>query len=239
MANPSPGNSITLRVEAPSSFSATSELAAAVGAAGRTGVPTWAVIEHDREVGARGAHLSEQVEHTQGAAAQVEESIFGLFQDIPVLCGFTVRTRAGRVERSDFGLFAAPAEDDEKDDGLCAARLFGRNEICEERCERGLRFWKELLAAEPCEQTEPAEVASEVRSNVSREQFIRAVERAQDYIQHGHIYQVNLSHRLSVLWHGTGWDFFLKLKDASPAPYAACRGEGWASHSRPFSMPCQ
>src|SRR6478736_7701398 len=34
MANPSPGNSITLRVEAPSSFSATSELAAAVGAAG-------------------------------------------------------------------------------------------------------------------------------------------------------------------------------------------------------------
>ncbi|MCZ2403844.1 NADP-dependent malic enzyme [Paenarthrobacter sp. Z7-10] len=34
MANPSPGNSITLRVEAQSSFSATSELAAAVGAAG-------------------------------------------------------------------------------------------------------------------------------------------------------------------------------------------------------------
>jgi malate dehydrogenase (oxaloacetate-decarboxylating) len=29
MANPSPGNSITLRVEAPSSFTATSELAAA------------------------------------------------------------------------------------------------------------------------------------------------------------------------------------------------------------------
>src|SRR6476620_8945351 len=34
MANPSPGNSITLRVEAPSSFTATSELAAADGAAG-------------------------------------------------------------------------------------------------------------------------------------------------------------------------------------------------------------
>ncbi len=34
MANPSPGYSITLRVEAPSSFTATSELAAAVGAAG-------------------------------------------------------------------------------------------------------------------------------------------------------------------------------------------------------------
>ncbi|MCU1541936.1 MAG: NAD-dependent malic enzyme [Arthrobacter sp.] len=34
MANPSPGNSITLRVEAPSSFTATSELAAAVAVAG-------------------------------------------------------------------------------------------------------------------------------------------------------------------------------------------------------------
>ncbi len=34
MASPSPGNSITLRVEAPSSFTATSELAAAVAAAG-------------------------------------------------------------------------------------------------------------------------------------------------------------------------------------------------------------
>jgi malate dehydrogenase (oxaloacetate-decarboxylating) len=34
MATPSPGNSITLRVEAPSSFTATSELAAAVAAAG-------------------------------------------------------------------------------------------------------------------------------------------------------------------------------------------------------------
>ena len=34
MANPSPGYSVTLRVEAPSSFTATSELAAAVGAAG-------------------------------------------------------------------------------------------------------------------------------------------------------------------------------------------------------------
>lgn len=46
------------------------------------------------------------------AEAQVEESIFGLFQDIPVLCGFTVRTRAGRVELSDIGLYPAPAEDE-------------------------------------------------------------------------------------------------------------------------------
>lgn len=91
----------------------------------------------------------------------------------------------------------------------------------EERCERGLRFWKKLLAAEPCEQTESAEVASEVRSNVSREQFICAVERAQDYIQHGHIYQVNLSQRLSVTWDGSGWDFFRRLSDVSPAPFSA------------------
>jgi malate dehydrogenase (oxaloacetate-decarboxylating) len=48
MANPSPGYSITLRVEAPSSFSATSELAAAVGAAGAA-VTALDVVESHHE----------------------------------------------------------------------------------------------------------------------------------------------------------------------------------------------
>jgi hypothetical protein len=46
--------------------------------------------------------------------AQVEQSIFELFQDIPVLCGFTVRSRAGAIELSDIGLFPVPADDEAK-----------------------------------------------------------------------------------------------------------------------------
>ncbi|MEO6200224.1 MAG: malic enzyme-like NAD(P)-binding protein, partial [Cryobacterium sp.] len=48
MANPSPGYSITLRVDAPSSFSATSELAAAVGAAGAS-ITALDVVESHHE----------------------------------------------------------------------------------------------------------------------------------------------------------------------------------------------
>jgi hypothetical protein len=48
------------------------------------------------------------------AQDQVEQSIFGLFQEIPVLCGFTVRSRAGRIELSDIGLYPVPAEDEAK-----------------------------------------------------------------------------------------------------------------------------
>jgi len=61
----------------------------------------------------------------------------------------------------------------------------------------------------------------EITSNLTREQFISAVARAQDYIQHGHIYQVNLSHRLSAECGLTGWNLFERLAEISPAPFSA------------------
>jgi para-aminobenzoate synthetase component 1 len=90
-----------------------------------------------------------------------------------------------------------------------------------ERCASDLKFWKETMACGGRERRESHASAGAVQSNVSREQFIAGVERAQDYIQHGHIYQVNLSHRLSADWQHSGWDFFLRLKDVSPAPFSA------------------
>ncbi len=60
-----------------------------------------------------------------------------------------------------------------------------------------------------------------VRSNVTRAEFIAAVERAQRYIRSGDIYQVNLSQRLSVQCGLTGWELFTRLSDVSPAPFAA------------------
>ena len=60
-----------------------------------------------------------------------------------------------------------------------------------------------------------------ITSNLSRTSFLSAVTRAQDYIHNGHIYQVNLSHRLTAPWQDHGWDFFLRLKEISPAPFSA------------------
>lgn len=88
------------------------------------------------------------------------------------------------------------------------------------RCEAEISFWREATANSS--QVLPSAVRmGELRHSSTPRQYISAVERAQDYIRHGHIYQVNLSHRLSAEWAGSGWDFFLRLKDASPAPFSA------------------
>jgi len=62
---------------------------------------------------------------------------------------------------------------------------------------------------------------SPITSNLAREQFISRVLRAQDFIQRGHIYQVNLSHRLSAECADTGWNMFERLSEISPAPFSA------------------
>jgi len=58
-------------------------------------------------------------------------------------------------------------------------------------------------------------------SNLTRAEFIARVERAQHYIRHGHIYQVNLAHRLSADAPGDGWSLFERLSEVSPAPFSA------------------
>lgn len=58
-------------------------------------------------------------------------------------------------------------------------------------------------------------------SNLSQDDFLTNVRRAQEYIRAGDIYQVNLSQRLTTSWSGSGWDFFQRLNSVSPAPFAA------------------
>ncbi len=97
---------------------------------------------------------------------------------------------------------------------------------------------------EPLQQLPPllgerAGVRAGVSSNLSRAEFLAAVERVQRYIRSGDIYQVNLSQRLAVQfpWWGeapdeparadarptnnSGWELFTRLLAVSPAPFAA------------------
>lgn len=98
----------------------------------------------------------------------------------------------------------------------------------EARAAAQLAFWKSQMAKEP----RPAEVPArgfeppvqretEVVSNLTRAEFVSAVQRAQRYIRAGDIYQVNLSQRLTARSALSGWDLFQKLATVSPAPYAA------------------
>ncbi len=97
----------------------------------------------------------------------------------------------------------------------------------EQRARAGLDYWREKLQTQidarppsPLERAEsPAPPA--LASNLTRAQFLAAVARAQNYIQHGHIYQVNLSHRLSGATDMSGWQMFGRLSEISPAPFSA------------------
>ncbi len=60
-----------------------------------------------------------------------------------------------------------------------------------------------------------------VISNLTRDEFLAAVQRAQRYICAGDIYQVNLSHRLAAPCPFSGWELFERLLAVSPAPFAA------------------
>ena len=95
----------------------------------------------------------------------------------------------------------------------------------EGRAKRQAEFWLELLGAPSSAQavfeSRVLNPESTVLSNLTRDQFIALVERAQRYIRAGDIYQVNLSQRLEVPTELSGWEFFLRLGEVSPAPFAA------------------
>jgi para-aminobenzoate synthetase component 1 len=133
----------------------------------------------------------------------------------------------------------------------------------EKRAKAQTEHWKLLLTSEAegragspppagdrgCAQGRRARSdAPYLKSNISRAEFVAAVERAQRYIRAGDIYQVNLSQRLTAEWprrseapdkprfpklipargdvRSTGssssaWELFLRLSAVSPAPFAA------------------
>ncbi|MGE0134868.1 MAG: aminodeoxychorismate synthase component I [Dehalococcoidia bacterium] len=61
----------------------------------------------------------------------------------------------------------------------------------------------------------------DLRSNFTRPRYLDAVRGAQRYIEAGDIYQVNLSQRFSVPVQGEGFDLYRRLREVSPACFAA------------------
>jgi para-aminobenzoate synthetase component I len=95
-------------------------------------------------------------------------------------------------------------------------------------------FWKEQLRDEsnlhPRGEVAPAalrllssssSIEPTVTSNLTRDEFLSRVHRAQAYIRAGDIYQVNLSHRFATPFSSSGWQLFQNLSNVSPAPFSA------------------
>ena len=57
-------------------------------------------------------------------------------------------------------------------------------------------------------------------SNFSRDEYLRAVDRAIEYIYAGDVFQVNLSQRLLYEQTGCPVDLYLRLRERNPAPFA-------------------
>lgn len=58
------------------------------------------------------------------------------------------------------------------------------------------------------------------RPGMTREDWVRRVVRAKEYIAAGDIYQVNLTHTLSSPWQGDAGALYPRLRAASPAPFS-------------------
>ena len=72
-----------------------------------------------------------------------------------------------------------------------------------------------------------------VSFNLTRAEFLAAVERVQRYIRAGDIYQANLSQRLAAPWELSGWELFQRLNAVSPAPFSAFLDcDGGSRHCR-------
>jgi para-aminobenzoate synthetase component 1 len=98
----------------------------------------------------------------------------------------------------------------------------------EVRAAERMEFWRGRLQdsersrkdAKAQSDSNLGDFASLLESNLTRAEFISAVERAQRYIRSGDIYQVNLSHRLTAAC-DSAWQLFQKLAAVSPAPFSA------------------
>jgi len=91
---------------------------------------------------------------------------------------------------------------------------------------RQLEWWQERLSTAPgpvslARSAPAADGRARWTSSMTREEFVRAVERAQRYIRAGDIYQVNLAHRLAAPAPCAGWEFYRRISEVSPAPFSA------------------
>ncbi|MCP5518930.1 MAG: anthranilate synthase component I family protein [Verrucomicrobiales bacterium] len=94
------------------------------------------------------------------------------------------------------------------------------------RARQRLEEWRRRLDEPPVPNAETTVPMPEhrpaCRSSLSREEYLRRVERVLAYIAAGDIYQVNLSQRFTVDGGVDGWVLHEALRALSPAPFA-----GW------------
>lgn len=114
-------------------------------------------------------------------------------------------------------------------DGTAAAAAARQGEI-----EEILSAWQSRNGG-PQDAGEDFRLTMPLESNLNRAQYLAMVQRAQEYIAAGDIYQVNLSQRFAAGWQGSPWALYQRLREESPVPFGAFLdlGESWVVSASP------
>ncbi len=108
---------------------------------------------------------------------------------------------------------------------MCLTDMEGMPELDPEAEKAKLARRLDMLLSDP--PPEPGELPPmELRSNFERENYLRAVERALEYIRAGDIYQVNLSQRFCAERREDPAQTYIRLRRNNSAPFCAYLGFG-------------
>jgi para-aminobenzoate synthetase component I len=80
---------------------------------------------------------------------------------------------------------------------------------------------KRILNPNPVIEFDAFELTSELKSNMSAEEYAKAFFKVKDYLRDGDCYQVNIAQRFSANTLGSSWDFYKKLRVNHPAAFGA------------------
>jgi para-aminobenzoate synthetase component I len=91
-----------------------------------------------------------------------------------------------------------------------------------EATDRRAKLWRRALRrADESPRAPGASSLGPLASNFTRDEYLKAVGRALDYIAAGDVFQINLSQRFTSTGRVEPLDLFLRLQNESPAPFSA------------------
>ena len=93
--------------------------------------------------------------------------------------------------------------------------------ITENKVDEIIETLKTVGTAHPTLTDHRPPATGHYKSSFSKEDYIKVVQKAKEYIAAGDIYQVNLSQRFSTEINMSPYDLYLRLRETSPAPFSA------------------
>ena len=79
----------------------------------------------------------------------------------------------------------------------------------------------DLFSATPIDMEKNFKITTEIKSNLSKNQYGKSFERIRDYIRDGDCYQVNFSQQFSAEFEGDTWAAYKELRKFNSAPFSA------------------